>query len=96
MGGKAGQVGTRKSLLQQRIDELEEASFVIKKDNDRLESEVFYLGETQAALGKKVDELLKINIVQCERLGHEDLLRSRIKELEAQVEKDESPEEAAP
>ena len=40
MGGKAGQVGTRKSLLQQRIDELEEASFVIKKDNDRLESEV--------------------------------------------------------
>jgi len=75
MGGRNGSNGTsRSNALQKKVDELED--FRLR------------LGEANAALRVKIDDLIKVNTLQVSRLCGEELLRNRIKELEAQLKKD--------
>ncbi len=77
MGGKSGQNGTRRNgELQKKIDEL------VDKNTQ--------LVETVLSLEAKVGSLRKTNLMQCQLLTQEELLRIRIAELEAKLSKDET------
>jgi hypothetical protein len=75
MGGRNGHNGTSRSLLlEKRLTEAQE-------ENVQLET-------ANVTLTKRVGDLVKVNDAQLQRLVSEELLRSRIRELEEQIRRD--------
>jgi hypothetical protein len=82
MGGRNGSNGTSRSrTLQVKIDNLEGETL-------RLAEQALELAKANEDLESKVERLTKVNSLQVSRLCGEELLRVRIKELEAQLKKD--------
>ena len=77
MGGKNGRNSTRRNGV------------ILKRLNE-LEAENLQLAETSRVLGEQVESLKAVNLIQCQRLGQEELLRIRIAELERELQKDEA------
>ena len=82
MGGAVERNGTSRSrALQVKINNLEEEAL-------QLAEQTLRLAETNANLESKVEMLTKVNNLQVSKLCGEELLRTRIKELEEQLKKD--------
>jgi hypothetical protein len=63
-----------------------QAKALTDKKIERLQDEVFVLGEQKASLEVKLEDLIRVNDEQRVRLTDASLLRIRIDELEAKLE----------